>query len=488
MIEQSNRLPSDDARWHSVLARDAGADGAFVYAVSTTGVYCRPSCPSRRPRRANVAFFPIPEAAEGAGFRACRRCRPHVARAADPKLGAVRRACAFIEGETERKPTLAELAARVGLSPHHLQRVFTAVMGISPRAYAEALRFGRFRGAVKAGEAVAPALYGAGFGSSSRLYEKAAGRLGMTPATYAKGGKGAHISYALAPSPLGRLLVAATQAGVCMVSLGSRDSDIVAALRAEFPHAWIARDEGDLTGEVGAVLAHLEGREPHVDLALDVRATAFQWRVWGSLRAIPPGETRSYAALARAIGRPQAARAVGRGVCDEPRIRDRSVPPRRRRGREAGGISLGRRAQEGASRRRTRARRFAGPARDEATPAFLIAKRGGPKYVFRRRRSIRPHALRSSHRHAHPSHGRLGAGLGHDPRVAREGAPETAARGARRADAGRHRHHPGGGAQRGGKALLAAVTPRVRLPRAIRAAYKGRCSRSALSRVLTPNP
>ena len=318
MIEQSNRLPSDDARWHSVLARDAGADGAFVYAVSTTGVYCRPSCPSRRPRRANVAFFPIPEAAEGAGFRACRRCRPHVARAADPKLGAVRRACAFIEGETERKPTLAEVAARVGLSPHHLQRVFTAVMGISPRAYAEALRFGRFRGAVKAGEAVAPALYGAGFGSSSRLYEKAAGRLGMTPATYAKGGKGAHISYALAPSPLGRLLVAATQAGVCMVSLGSRDSDIVAALRAEFPHARIARDEGDLTGEVGAVLAHLEGREPHVDLALDVRATAFQWRVWGSLRAIPPGETRSYAALARAIGRPQAARAVGRACATNP--------------------------------------------------------------------------------------------------------------------------------------------------------------------------
>ncbi|MDP6804525.1 MAG: bifunctional DNA-binding transcriptional regulator/O6-methylguanine-DNA methyltransferase Ada [Rhodospirillales bacterium] len=318
MNQDANRLHSDDARWHRVLTRDATADGAFVYAVSTTGVYCRPSCPSRRPRRANVAYFPIPEAAEGAGFRACRRCRPQVARAVDPKLAAVRRACAFIEGETERKPTLADVAASVGLSPHHLQRVFTAVMGISPRAYAEALRFGRFRGALKAGEAVTPALYGAGFGSSLRLYEYAARRLGMTPATYAKGGKGADISYALAPSPLGRLLVAATQVGVCMVSLGSRDSDIVAALKTEFPDAKIARDEGDLADEIGAVVAHLEGREPHIDLPLDVRATAFQWRVWGSLRTIPPGETRSYAELARAIGRLQAARAVGRACATNP--------------------------------------------------------------------------------------------------------------------------------------------------------------------------
>ena len=308
----------EDACWRAVLERDARKDGAFVYAVRSTGIFCRPTCPSRRPGRAQAHFFAVPEAAEQAGYRSCKRCRPKAAAAADPRLETVRRVCRAIGESTEAIPTLAELGQEVGASPHHLQRQFKAVMGVSPHQYGEALRLGRLKSALREGEPVAQALYGAGYGSSSRLYEKAPRHLGMTPASYAKGGKGACIAFTLADSRLGRLLVAATERGVCAVSLGDSDATLEDGLRGDYPAAEVRRDDGALGAEVAAILNHLEGAAPHVDLPLDVRATAFQWQVWERLRAIPPGETRTYGEIAGAIGRPRAARAVGRACATNP--------------------------------------------------------------------------------------------------------------------------------------------------------------------------
>jgi AraC family transcriptional regulator of adaptative response/methylated-DNA-[protein]-cysteine methyltransferase len=319
MTNQATQSTHDDQRWRAVLHRDRTYDGAFVYAVRSTGIFCRPSCPSRRPRRPQVAFFPVPEAATHAGYRPCKRCRPEDADPGDPRIDTVRRLCRAIEAADEGIPTLADLAGHVGGSPHHLQRVFKNVMGISPRRYAEALRLERLKEALKAGEAVAPALYGAGYGSSSRLYEKAPGHLGMTPASYAKGGKGASIAYAIAPCALGRLLVAATERGVCAVSLGDGDADLEAELRADYPQAEVRRDDGALAEAVASVLAAFDGdAAPHRDLPLDLRATAFQWRVWERLQAIPRGQVRTYGAIAADLGRPGAARAVGRACATNP--------------------------------------------------------------------------------------------------------------------------------------------------------------------------
>ncbi len=308
----------DAERWRAVEARDARFDGAFVFAVATTGVYCRPSCPSRRPKRRNVRFYAVPEAAEWAGYRACRRCRPGDAEARDPRLDAVRRACRYIEGHDDGPPTLAALGAHVNLSAHHLQRSFKAVMGITPRHYADARRLDRLKGLLRDGDDVAGALYEAGYGSSSRLYEKAPSQLGMTPATYRRGGAGARIAYTIVDSPLDRLLVGATERGVCALYLGDDESALEATLVAEYPAATIVRDDAGLGRWVDAVLAHLDGRAPHLDLPLDVRATAFQRRVWEALRAIPYGETRSYGEVARAIGQPTARRAVARACATNP--------------------------------------------------------------------------------------------------------------------------------------------------------------------------
>jgi AraC family transcriptional regulator of adaptative response/methylated-DNA-[protein]-cysteine methyltransferase len=308
----------NDDRWQAVLAADAAQDGAFVYAVRSTGIYCRPSCPSRRPKRERVTFFDVPEAAEGAGFRACRRCNPKDTQARDPQLEAVRAACRYIESRDEGPVTLAELGEAVGLSPHHLQRVFTRVMGISPRAYADARRLGRVKSLLKAGDDVTGALYEAGYGSSSRLYERADEQLGMTPATYRRGGEGVHIRYTIADSPLGRILVAATRKGICMVSLGDNDAHLEHELHHDFPTAEIARDENALGAWVKTLLRHLEGKAPHLDLPLDVRATAFQRKVWQALREIPYGEHRTYGEIAEALGIPKAARAVGRACATNP--------------------------------------------------------------------------------------------------------------------------------------------------------------------------
>ena len=266
--------------------------------------------------------------------------RGPAARRSERALALIERACRYIEAHCEDGEgvvTLAELGAHCRVSPWHLQRLFKQAMGVSPREYADAHRVQRLKTGLQQGEGVAGATFDAGFGSSSRLYERAAAELGMTPATYAKGGLGARIGFATAPSPLGRLLVAATPKGVCFVGLSGRDGELESALRREFPKAAaIERDEDRLGAAVGAILAYLEGREPHIDLPVDIRATAFQRRVWAELRRIPFGETRSYAEIAAAVGAPRAVRAVGRACATNPVA---LVVPCHRVVREDGGLS-----------------------------------------------------------------------------------------------------------------------------------------------------
>ena len=319
MKKQMNLLPDDhESEWQAVLTKDARFDGQFVFAVSSTGIYCRPSCPSRRARRDRVSFFQLPEAAERAGFRACRRCHPRNARVIDPQIQMARQVCRIIE-ETEGEPiTLAALSQQVGVSAFHLQRTFKSIMGITPRRYAEAYRMDRFKQGVRKGETITSAIYDAGYGSSSRLYERAASQLGMTPATYGKGGRGAVISYATVETPLGRLLVAATNKGVCSVMLGDSDAALKTELVNEFPEAEIRQDEEPLRSSLNAIVEYLKNKSPHIDLPLDIRATAFQRQVWEQLRAIPYGQTLSYSEVAKAMGQEKSVRAVARACATNP--------------------------------------------------------------------------------------------------------------------------------------------------------------------------
>jgi AraC family transcriptional regulator of adaptative response/methylated-DNA-[protein]-cysteine methyltransferase len=318
-------LPAD-ARWEAVQSRDRAADGLFVYAVRSTGIYCKPSCASRKPRRVQVVFFHLPEAAEQQGFRACLRCKPRSKNPGDARAEAVARVCREIEarvhgessGAGEAPVTLAALSEKAGMSPHQLERAFRSLMGITPRQYADAQRMRRLKSRLKKGDDVTTALYYAGFGSSSRLYERAPSHLGMTPATYRRGGDGMQIRYSISNSPLGRVLVGATHKGVSAVYLGNSDARLEAEIRREYPRAEIRRDRNGMEGWIEKILAHLRGREPHLDLPTDVQATAFQRRVWEELRRIPYGSTRTYSQVARAIGRPKAIRAVARACATNP--------------------------------------------------------------------------------------------------------------------------------------------------------------------------
>jgi AraC family transcriptional regulator, regulatory protein of adaptative response / methylated-DNA-[protein]-cysteine methyltransferase len=307
----------EQGQWQAVLGRDARFDGAFVYAVRSTGIYCRPSCPSRRPRREHVVFFNLPRAAEGAGFRSCRRCRPGLAASRDPRAAWIERVCRYIDQHLQAALPLSRLAEQAELSPHHFQRTFKQLMGISPRQYAEARRLASFKAQVRKGETVTSAIYGAGYGSGSRLYERASGQLGMTPAAYRKGGRGMRLRYTVAPSPLGRLLVAATERGIAAVSLGDSDAALEATLRAEYPAAEIERDDTALAPRVRDVVRRLAGGGGPT-LPLDINATAFQWRVWQELLRIPAGSTRTYGEVARDLGQPKAARAVARACATNP--------------------------------------------------------------------------------------------------------------------------------------------------------------------------
>ena len=297
-----------DQRWQAVLARDRRCDGAFVYAVRSTGIYCRPSCASRRPRRSQVTFYAIPEVAERAGYRACRRCHPAMANGTDPAVALVRDACRALDA-----------GLKPAVTPRRLVSAFKRVLGITPKEYSAARRIARFKQELKRRKHVSPALYEAGYGSSSRVYEHTHEQLGMTPAKYARGGAGIGIAYATVLTSLGRLLVAASERGVCRVALGDDPAALEADLLAEFPAARVVKDKsGVLHGWVSSILAYLDGREPDLDLPLDIRATAFQRRVWQELQRIPFGKTRTYADVARRIGRPTATRAVARACATNP--------------------------------------------------------------------------------------------------------------------------------------------------------------------------
>ncbi|HKY90638.1 MAG TPA: bifunctional DNA-binding transcriptional regulator/O6-methylguanine-DNA methyltransferase Ada [Nevskiaceae bacterium] len=300
---------ADDARWQSVLDRDAAADGRFWYSVKTTGVYCRPSCAARTPRRENVAFHASRQAARAAGFRACKRCKPD-----DPPLEvahakAIARACREIE-KAETKPSLDRLAEVAGLSRFHFHRVFKAITGVTPSAYAEAHRHDRVRGELARGESVTSALYGAGFNSSGRFYANAKDRLGMTPTAFKAGGTGETIRFAIGECSLGSILVAATAKGVCAITLGDDPDVLVQDLQDRFRKAQLVGGDRAFEQLVARVVALVEAPGSGADLPLDVRGTAFQQRVWRALQRIPAGSTASYADIARRIGMPTATRAV----------------------------------------------------------------------------------------------------------------------------------------------------------------------------------
>ena len=315
IISPRMKTDSHDPRWQAVLARDVRRDGAFVFGVTSTGIYCRPSCPSRRPRPDRVRFFSQPDEAERAGFRACLRCRP---RDANSRMKIVESICQFLQQSTEEPVTLAALGERFGMNPFHLQRVFKSVVGVSPREYADTIRMKSFKSQLRSGRSVTDAIYEAGFGSSSRLYERSGQQLGMTPATYRRGGKGMFIRYTTLDSPVGRMLLAATDHGVCTISFGDSDGSLVEGLRGEFPDATLRRGDVVLRRWVRALLQQLHGEHPLPQLPFDVQATAFQRRVWEHLQSIPYGSTESYGEVARAIGQPASVRAVAQACASNP--------------------------------------------------------------------------------------------------------------------------------------------------------------------------
>ena len=312
----------EETYWQAVQSRDPQFNGVFVYGVRSTGIYCRPGCPSRRPRREQVTFFASPAAAGQAGFRACKRCRPQDALTVSQQAELASQACRLIEASPERPPSLAELGQALHLSPTYLQRIFKAVTGLTPHQYARGQQLQRFKTRVRQDPDVTTALYEAGFGSSSRLYEQSDRRLGMTPAAYRRGGQGMHIGYTIVDTYLGRLLVAAAERGICAVSFEGQDGDagLEGLLYREYPAARIQRDDAGLGAWASALVAHLEGRQPNLDLPLDLQATAFQLRVWEELRRIPYGQTRSYAQVAQAIGQPTAVRAVAQACAANPAV------------------------------------------------------------------------------------------------------------------------------------------------------------------------
>lgn len=303
----------EEACWSAVLDGDAGAEPDFLYAVLTTGVFCRPACRSRRPKRENVLFFRSPAEAKRAGFRACKRCNPESASPDAETAVKIAAACRRIE-EAEETPALAELAKAAGLSPFHFHRLFKAATGLTPQAYGRALKEGRIRESLASAGSVTEAIYDAGYSSSSRFYEGAGRGLGMTPSRYRAGGKGLRIGYAVEPCWLGLALVAATESGICALFFGDDADELVQELRDRFPAAVIQSGGPALGEKVSAALAALEEPALAANLPLDIRGTAFQQRVWEALRAVPPGRTATYTEIARRLGSADAVRAVA-GAC-----------------------------------------------------------------------------------------------------------------------------------------------------------------------------
>jgi len=311
------RLPANDdapsARWRAVESRQRAADGSFVFAVSTTRIYCRPSCPARRPKQVNVQFFADGPAARAAGYRACKRCRPDEVPAIDRAVAKARQLLDAAAGETI---ALADLATAVELSPAHLQREFRRRIGLSPKQYGLAHRAERLKRGMGASRTVLDAGFAAGYGSASRIYDQAARNLGMSPGRFRAGGRGVRIAYATRATALGRLLLAATDRGLCAVHLGDDDDAVRAELATELPNATLVEDRAALAPFFAQVAALLAGSAELP--TLDIQATVFQARVWQAVRRIPRGATMSYGELARAIGRPRAARAVARACATNP--------------------------------------------------------------------------------------------------------------------------------------------------------------------------
>ena len=306
---QRARPSSDEARWRAVERRDRTADGAFVYSVRTTGVYCRPGCAARLPRRENVAFHDSCAEAERVGFRPCKRCRPNEPALAEQHSAAVARACRMIE-EAEEVPSLAALAQAEGLSRFHFHRLFKAVTGVTPKAYAAAHRGKRVRAELTQSGTVTEAIYGAGFNSNGRFYAAAPDLLGMTPTQFRAGGSGNVIRFAVGQCSLGAILVAATEKGVCAIELGDDPEALVRDLQNIFPKARLVGGDAAFERLVAKVVGFVEEPAQGLELPLDIRGTAFQQRVWKALRAIPASSTATYSEIARHIGRPKAVRAV----------------------------------------------------------------------------------------------------------------------------------------------------------------------------------
>lgn len=318
MLMQHDQDHAFDPRWQSVLARDAGADGTFVYAVRTTGVYCRPSCPSRHARAANVAFFAGPDQAEAAGYRACLRCHPRGQSPAEANAALIAEACRMIEAADEPLST-EELARRIGLSRFHFHREFKARTGMTPHSYARAHRAGVMRQALRDEASVTAAIHRAGFGSASRFYEASQDMIGMQPSAFHKGGQDTEIRFALAQSALGAVLVASTARGVCAISLGDEPEPLLRELQDRFPKARLIGADPEYEALVAQVVGFVENPAKGLDLPLDIQGTVFQQRVWQALRDLRAGETVSYADLAQRIGAPRAVRAVA-GACAANKI------------------------------------------------------------------------------------------------------------------------------------------------------------------------
>jgi AraC family transcriptional regulator of adaptative response/methylated-DNA-[protein]-cysteine methyltransferase len=302
-------IPANDPRWQLLSARDSRAEGAFFYGVVTTGIFCRPTCASRLPRRENVLFFDTVAEAQAAGFRPCKRCNPTGNDDADTRRNAVIQACKLMD-EAEKQPTLEDLSNAVGLSPFYFQRVFKSIVGITPKQYSQQKRAERLRGSLQGSESITRSIYDAGFGSSSRFYTQAVETLGMKPSDYKKGGSGLNLSYAVQPFALGWVLVAATGQGICAIDLGDSPEEVEKHLCERFPNAVFTPGDATFSQWVAEVLAYLDSPNHDLNLPLDIQGTAFQRRVWMALRSIPCGSTASYSEVAEKIGSPKSVRAV----------------------------------------------------------------------------------------------------------------------------------------------------------------------------------
>lgn len=313
----TSSLSLEDTFWQAVLDRDFSFDGKVFYSVHSTGIYCRPTCPSRKPNRNQVGFFLSSEDAEAQGFRPCKRCQPQNATAPNPAKDKVLAVCDYIDAQCDCIPTLVELSDQVKMSPSHLQRVFKQIVGVTPFAYGTTRRTERLKQHLRQGEEITHALYEVGYGSSSRLYEKAPAQLGMTPATYKQHGRGEEIGYTTVNSHLGFVIIAATEQGLCNVRLGETVAELEDGLFQEFRYASLRRAD-DLQEWIQDLVDYLSGNLPLPELPYDVKATAFQLQVWSALKKIPIGTTASYSEIACAIGQPTAVRAVACACATNP--------------------------------------------------------------------------------------------------------------------------------------------------------------------------